>query len=588
MKVIGLISGGKDSFFNMMHCVANGHSVVALANLHPAESLSDELDSYMYQTVGHGVIPMYARATGLPLYREVISGSNVQTALHYSAVSGDETEDLYRLLERVKKRHPEATGISVGAIASNYQRLRVENVASRLGMTVLAYLWERDQQTLLRDMVDAGVIAIIIKVACVGLNRRHLGMTLAEIQTHMLRLHDKYGVHPCGEGGEYETLVLDCPLFSSKLRIVGQEVIELESDTAHLRLEAECVEKESEPGVDWMKTLLQSADVEEAYNSLLQELPEVSTAAATDHSKTRLIRTATDTSQIHSSIQVDRFEILKGQQLTRIKVSIDADEVLHCTLILHSMNDFGTVNTEYAQLWNENKHPPTRICFSTPLPNDTRCLLFMFSRCSRESLKDATTIRADQRLWVQSRSYWAPSNIGPYSQAATSSLASTITSEDNGDEISHKKISFVSGQIGLIPNAMQLASSVKEELVWAMQSLSRILSTQSIAPAAGVIIIYYVNDEVLPLVISAIAWSKSQWESVAVGIQLLPGSELPRKANIELQFLTPVALESTLDASECLMIFSTTSTSDQMSILVSKVIVEGGHQLDGLGLHLTV
>ena len=34
-KVIGLVSGGKDSTFNLIHCVANGHELIALATLTP-------------------------------------------------------------------------------------------------------------------------------------------------------------------------------------------------------------------------------------------------------------------------------------------------------------------------------------------------------------------------------------------------------------------------------------------------------------------------------------------------------------------------------------------------------------------------
>lgn len=56
----------------------------------------------MYQTVGHDVVGLYAEATGLPLYRRPITGSNVATELHYDAVAGDETEDLYQLLSDVK------------------------------------------------------------------------------------------------------------------------------------------------------------------------------------------------------------------------------------------------------------------------------------------------------------------------------------------------------------------------------------------------------------------------------------------------------------------------------------------------------
>jgi diphthine-ammonia ligase len=37
MKVVALLSGGKDSCFNMMHCIANGHEIVALATLIPEE-----------------------------------------------------------------------------------------------------------------------------------------------------------------------------------------------------------------------------------------------------------------------------------------------------------------------------------------------------------------------------------------------------------------------------------------------------------------------------------------------------------------------------------------------------------------------
>ena len=69
MRVVGLVSGGKDSVFNMLHCVALGHDVVALANLHPPERSGDEMDSFMFQTVGHEGIEAIAQAMQLPLVR---------------------------------------------------------------------------------------------------------------------------------------------------------------------------------------------------------------------------------------------------------------------------------------------------------------------------------------------------------------------------------------------------------------------------------------------------------------------------------------------------------------------------------------
>ena len=81
----------------------------------------------MYQTVGHDAVDCYAEATGLPLYREYIEGCSVETDSEYVHNAGDEVEDLYRLLARVKDCES-VEAVAVGAILSNYQRVRVENV----------------------------------------------------------------------------------------------------------------------------------------------------------------------------------------------------------------------------------------------------------------------------------------------------------------------------------------------------------------------------------------------------------------------------------------------------------------------------
>jgi diphthine-ammonia ligase len=62
-------------------------------------------------------------------------------------------------------------------------------------------------------MVDAGLHSIIIKVACLGLSAKHLGRSIADLEPVMLSLAEKYGCNVCGEGGEYETLTLDGPMF---------------------------------------------------------------------------------------------------------------------------------------------------------------------------------------------------------------------------------------------------------------------------------------------------------------------------------------------------------------------------------------
>ena len=86
-------------------------------------------------------------------------------------------------------------------------------------------------------MIASGMEAILIKVAGIGLTTKHLGKSLSEMQPTLTRLvreasfpvhcpklmssyqNTLYGAHICGEGGEYETLTLDCPLFKWRITL---------------------------------------------------------------------------------------------------------------------------------------------------------------------------------------------------------------------------------------------------------------------------------------------------------------------------------------------------------------------------------
>ena len=229
MKVVALVSGGKDSTYNMLHCIVQGHEIVAMANLHPPlTSESDEMDSFMYQTVGYTALEKYSECMGgVPMYRRAITGTSAIQSLEYKPVASmnDETEDLYLLLQTVLENHPDIKGVSVGAILSTYQRTRVENVCQRLGLTSLAYLWERSQSELLDEIIDGGVDARIIKTAAYGLGKRHLGQSLANIRNELIKMNSMFGLHLCGEGGEYETLVFDSPLFVKRLVAGSQKIL---------------------------------------------------------------------------------------------------------------------------------------------------------------------------------------------------------------------------------------------------------------------------------------------------------------------------------------------------------------------------
>lgn len=229
MKVVALVSGGKDSVFNMMECVKNGHEIVALANLQPPIS-EEELDSYMYQSVGSELLDVYADALGIPIFRARISGKVLNTELSYEPSIGDEVEDLFKLLGQVmqemeSQKQIKIEAVSSGAILSTYQKNRVENVCQRLNLKSLAFLWQRNQTSLLNEMIESGINAILIKVACYGLEpEKHLGKSIQEMKPYLVKLENEFGANVCGEGGEYETFTLDCPLFKKKIFIDDFEI----------------------------------------------------------------------------------------------------------------------------------------------------------------------------------------------------------------------------------------------------------------------------------------------------------------------------------------------------------------------------
>ncbi|CAG8434269.1 1768_t:CDS:10 [Ambispora gerdemannii] len=490
MKIVALISGGKDSCFNMLHCVANGHEIVALANLKPPDNKGkDEIDSYLYQTVGHDAIQYYAECMNLPLYRREILGDPLVIASDYSSItSGDETEDLYELLKDVKEKHTDIQGVSVGAILSNYQRVRVENVCNRLGLISLAFLWRRDQKELLKEMIETRVDAILIKVAAIGLKPSHLGKSISEMYQHLCYLNEKYDVHVCGEGGEYETFTLNCPLFSKRIVVQETETIVHSDDAyapvAYLRLKKILLQEEQQEQQQSSLLSSSSSSVETTQQSpsllnipswekeignmvdLLESFDESSPIATdansffnfTTHKNAPYFSISGTTAYHDGSVVADdsnthfvtieeetRCCMLKLQDRLS-EVGLNWSDVVSMNLCITRMSDFSRVNSVYKSFFAVN--PPTRACVGANLPPPANVQIDLTAIKSTNDTTLSSSESARQVMHVQSFSYWAPANIGPYSQAI----------------ITHNHV-YIAGQIGLIPSSLELPSlnNIKEQ-----------------------------------------------------------------------------------------------------------------------------
>ncbi|XP_043119028.1 diphthine--ammonia ligase isoform X4 [Puntigrus tetrazona] len=443
MRVVALISGGKDSCYNMLQCVSAGHSIVALANLMPHTHVPDELDSYMYQTVGHQAVELYAEAMDVPLYRRTIEGSSLNTGREYSQTEGDEVEDLYQLLKLVKEKE-RVEAVSVGAILSDYQRVRVENVCVRLQLQPLAYLWRRDQAELLREIISSGLQAVLIKVAAYGLDpERHLGKSLAEMEPYLHELSEKYGVHICGEGGEYETFTTDCPLFKKKIVVDSMETLIHSADAfapvGYLRFTRMHTEHKRE-GSGGRPLPLSRCPCQDAIDRMTEELeyadktPDVQGGCPSNTERScqsepgcvpshssrspagyRWISGLAALQSEHPDVQSQTRHVFTLLQSQLQEKGLLMKHVLLVHLYVSDMENFGQINSVYCSYFPHN--PPARVCVQASLPLSQPLRMDVLLQDGEE---DASSQR--HTLHVQSLSHWAPANIGPYSQAVQEEL----------------------------------------------------------------------------------------------------------------------------------------------------------------------
>lgn len=501
MKVVALLSGGKDSCFNMMQCIAAGHDIVAIANLYPVGK--DELDSFMFQTVGHQGIDYIAEAMGLPIYREPTFGRSKMQEKFYYPTEDDEVEDLFRLLSKVKKQE-NIEGVSCGAIFSDYQRIRVENVCSRLGLISLSYLWRREQEDLLKEMIDNSINAVIIKVAALGLEPRHLGKSILEMQSHLAKIKEKYGVNMCGEGGEYETFTLDCPLFSKSIIVDKYESVVQPNDNIapvgylnfkkiHLR------DKNNDLDALSLRERLKTVSVKTPYDYIsevvgpeLQDGCNLSDDEADEQgcdnhnmktsnsghlyppSPLQILYEEEDYPDIpvvnknqtgwfwfggivgkHLEAKHAMEEALEKLSSLVKKENLELSDIVAVTLYIQDMKNYASINEVYISRLSK-VNPPVRVCIECPLN-----IPVILDAIAYKEIQDCGDKKVYKRhtMHVQSISHWAPANIGPYSQAVRV-----------GDIIS------VAGQIPLVPGSMTLLDlNIKRQCRLTLRHIDRIV-----------------------------------------------------------------------------------------------------------------
>ncbi len=202
---ISLFSGGKDSSWALYRALEEGLPVERLLTVHPGD------DSYMYHVPETQLAALAAESVGIPLIEVDPDDFEAATATDAGSQGDRELEPMEARLEALATDRPLA-GVTAGAVESAFQTSRIEGMCDRLDIDLFAPLWQEDPVDLAERMLAAGFEITILQVAAAGLDESWLGRRLDhDALAELVDLNEEYGVHPLGEGGEFETFVTDGP-----------------------------------------------------------------------------------------------------------------------------------------------------------------------------------------------------------------------------------------------------------------------------------------------------------------------------------------------------------------------------------------
>jgi ABC transporter with metal-binding/Fe-S-binding domain ATP-binding protein len=203
MKLGVLFSGGKDSTFATFLAKKERYDIACLITI-----ISENKESFMFHTPSISKTEKQAEIMGIPL---VVGKTKGEKEI--------ELEDLRKAVEKAKEKYG-IEGIITGAVESVYQSSRIQKICNELDLWCFNPLWQKDQIELLEDLIKNKFEIIITGVFAYPFDEKWLGKKVdKKFIEDMKKLNEKYKINPAGEGGEFETFVLNCPLFKRELKV---------------------------------------------------------------------------------------------------------------------------------------------------------------------------------------------------------------------------------------------------------------------------------------------------------------------------------------------------------------------------------
>ncbi|MFL2941893.1 MAG: diphthine--ammonia ligase [Candidatus Poseidoniales archaeon] len=206
MKLGVLFSGGKDSYLALQYSFKN-HEISCLLTLS-----SENNDSWMFHTPAIEWTRLQAQSMGINHVIQKTQG-----------VKEEELVDLKEVIQYSKKKYG-IEGIVTGALASVYQATRIQTVCNDLNLWCFNPLWQLSQKSLLHEILSSNIESIITGVAAEPFDDSWLGRSIdLECISDLAELQESYSINPAGEGGEFESFVINAPLFRKSIKILKSE-----------------------------------------------------------------------------------------------------------------------------------------------------------------------------------------------------------------------------------------------------------------------------------------------------------------------------------------------------------------------------
>jgi ABC transporter with metal-binding/Fe-S-binding domain ATP-binding protein len=205
MKLAALFSGGKDSTFSIFLAKNQGHEIKCLVSIFPK---SDE--SHLLHHPNLKWTRLQSESMKIP---QLIIDSN-------SDDSNEEIDAMKKILQTAKNDF-DIQGIVHGGIKSKFQKDKFEDLCNDLNLKLISPLWELDPILYMNELISKNFEFIMISVSSGGLDDSWLGKKIESNDLSTLQaLSEKFGFNLNFEGGEAETFVINCPLFSNSIEII--------------------------------------------------------------------------------------------------------------------------------------------------------------------------------------------------------------------------------------------------------------------------------------------------------------------------------------------------------------------------------